>query len=165
MITAESKSRFQHAKTLEHNVAYNFLGSREMDSRTMIDTAAAPAPRAWDARLARWLVTPLKDTSVTPNHLTTLRLVIGIAGAACLAQGGFGWANAGAVLIVLSNFIDHEIDPVLRAEIEAHLKTCHRCSVLHDSLRKILIIVADERTFEIPVGYSERLHAFIDQHL
>lgn len=69
------------------------------------------------------------------------------------------------VLEQLSNFIDREIDPSLRAEIEAHLKMCHRCSVLHDSLRKMLIIVADQRTFEIPIGYSERLHAFIKQHL
>jgi anti-sigma factor RsiW len=69
------------------------------------------------------------------------------------------------VLQELSNFIDRDIDPALRAEIEAHLRMCHRCSVLHDSLRKMLVIVADERTFEIPVGYSERLHAFIDQHL
>jgi anti-sigma factor RsiW len=69
------------------------------------------------------------------------------------------------VLEQLSNLIDGEIDPSLRADIEAHLKTCRRCSVLHDSLRKVLIIVADERTFKVPVGYSERLHAFIDQHL
>ena len=53
-------------------------------------------PRTWDARLARLLVTPLKDTRVTPNHLTTLRLVVGIAGAAALAQPTFGWINAGA---------------------------------------------------------------------
>jgi len=69
------------------------------------------------------------------------------------------------VLKQLSNFVDGDIGPALRAEIEAHLRTCHRCSVLHDTLRKMLIIVADERVFEIPVGYSERLHAFIDQHL
>lgn len=64
-------------------------------------------PRQWDARLARRLVMPLKDTSVTPNHLTTLRLLIGLAGAAALAAGGYGWANVGALLIVLSNFVDH----------------------------------------------------------
>jgi len=69
------------------------------------------------------------------------------------------------VLQELSNFIDRDVDPALRAEIEAHLARCRRCSVLHDSLHKVLVIVADERTFEIPVGYSERLHAFIDQHL
>ncbi|CAD6538117.1 hypothetical protein LMG28727_03547 [Paraburkholderia kirstenboschensis] len=66
-----------------------------------------PPPRTWDARLARRLVTPLINTRVTPNHLTTLRLLIGVAGALCLARGGFAWVNAGAALIVLSNFVDH----------------------------------------------------------
>ncbi|ASW01670.1 CDP-alcohol phosphatidyltransferase family protein [Paraburkholderia aromaticivorans] len=66
-----------------------------------------PPPRTWDARLARRLVTPLVNTWVTPNHLTTLRLLIGLAGALCLAHGEFTWANAGALLIVLSNFVDH----------------------------------------------------------
>ncbi|MEX3526603.1 MAG: CDP-alcohol phosphatidyltransferase family protein [Burkholderia sp.] len=75
-----------------------------MDQRKLI---APPPPRTWDARLARRLVTPLVDTPVTPNHLTTLRLLIGLAGAVCLAQSGFGWINAGAFLIVLSNFVDH----------------------------------------------------------
>jgi phosphatidylglycerophosphate synthase len=66
-----------------------------------------PPPRTWDARLARRLVTPLVNTWVTPNHLTTLRLLIGLAGALGLAHGGFACANAGALLIVLSNFVDH----------------------------------------------------------
>jgi phosphatidylglycerophosphate synthase len=52
-------------------------------------------------------VTPLVDTFVTPNQLTTLRLLIGLAGALCLARGGFAWGNSGALLIVLSNFVDH----------------------------------------------------------
>jgi len=79
-----------------------------MKSRVESTTSAiAPAPRTWDARLARRLVTPLKASRVTPNHLTTLRLVVGIAGAAGLAQGTFAWTNVGALLIVLSNFIDH----------------------------------------------------------
>ena len=69
------------------------------------------------------------------------------------------------VLQHLSDFIDDDVNPGLRAEIEAHLSMCHRCSVLHDSLRKVLVIMADERTFEIPIGYSQRLHAFIDQHI
>ncbi len=75
-------------------------------SRKMIKTAVAP-PRTWDGRLARRLVTPLVDTRVTPNHLTTLRLAVGLAGVACLARGSYAWSNAGAFLIVLSNFVDH----------------------------------------------------------
>lgn len=69
------------------------------------------------------------------------------------------------VLNNLSNFIDQDLDASLRTEIEDHLKMCRRCSVLHDSLRKVLIIASDQRTFEIPLGYSERLHAFIDKNL
>lgn len=69
------------------------------------------------------------------------------------------------VLNELSNFIDDDIDPALKVEIENHLKNCRRCSVLHDSLRKVLVVVGDERTFEIPLGFSERLHAFIDRHI
>ncbi|PLZ04318.1 CDP-alcohol phosphatidyltransferase [Burkholderia sp. WAC0059] len=68
---------------------------------------AVPLPRTWDARAARWLVTPLADTPVTPNHLTTVRLAIGLAGAFYLARGGFAQVNIGALLIVLSNFVDH----------------------------------------------------------
>ena len=66
-----------------------------------------PPPRTWDARLARRLVSPLVNTWVTPNHLTTLRLLIGLAGALGLARGDFASVNAGALLIVLSNFVDH----------------------------------------------------------
>ena len=62
----------------------------------------------------------------------------------------------------LSNLFDDDLNPGLRAEIEAHLKMCKHCSVLHDSLRKVLIIVSDEGTFEVPLGYSERVHALID---
>lgn len=73
--------------------------------------------------------------------------------------------NCEHVLRQLSNFIDGDIDPSLRDQIEAHLKMCRRCSIVHDTLRQVLVIVGDDRTFEIPLGYSERLHAFIDRHL
>jgi archaetidylinositol phosphate synthase len=72
-----------------------------------IAAQALPQPRTWDARAARWLVTPLVSTRVTPNHLTTLRLLIGLVGAFYLARGDFLHVNIGAFLIVLSNFVDH----------------------------------------------------------
>ena len=63
--------------------------------------------RPWDAQLACRLVTPLKDSWVTPNHLTTVRLATGIAAAAAFVPGTYGWSNLGALLLILSNFLDH----------------------------------------------------------
>lgn len=69
--------------------------------------AKSAVPRPWDARLARRLVTPLKDTWVTPNYLTTLRLLIGLAAALAFVPGTYGWSNLAALLLILSNFADH----------------------------------------------------------
>jgi len=57
--------------------------------------------------VARRLVAPLKDSWVTPNHLTTVRLVVGLAAAAAFAPGSYGWSNVAALLLILSNFLDH----------------------------------------------------------
>jgi hypothetical protein len=69
------------------------------------------------------------------------------------------------VLEQLSNFIDGKVDAGLRTEIEPCLKM-RRAGVSHctTTCSKVLMIVANERAFEIPVGYRERLHALIDQH-
>jgi hypothetical protein len=41
-----------------------------------------------------------------------------------------------------------------------------RCiAAILDSTRNIIILTADERVFELPVGFSERLHARIDLEL
>ncbi|RJS93967.1 CDP-alcohol phosphatidyltransferase family protein [Salinisphaera sp. Q1T1-3] len=66
----------------------------------------APA-RPLDARLARALVRPLDGTAARPNHLTTLRLAIGIASTICLTHENLAIANVGAFLFALSNFVDH----------------------------------------------------------
>jgi archaetidylinositol phosphate synthase len=63
--------------------------------------------RPWDARLARKLITPLKDSWVTPNYLTTVRLGVGLAAAAAFLPGTYGWSNVAALLLVVSNFLDH----------------------------------------------------------
>ena len=58
----------------------------------------------------------------------------------------------------ISEFIDGRVDAQLRVEIEKHLEHCEICSAILDSTRNILILTADDRTFELPLGYSERLH-------
>src|SRR5580704_6699469 len=69
--------------------------------------AGAAVQRPWDARLARRLITPLKNSWVTPNTLTTVRLGVGLAAAAAFLPGTYGWSNLAALLLVVSNFLDH----------------------------------------------------------
>ena len=65
----------------------------------------------------------------------------------------------------ISEYIDKTVDAKLRAEIELHLEHCEICSAILDSTRNILVLTADDRTFELPVGYSERLHERLAREL
>jgi hypothetical protein len=65
----------------------------------------------------------------------------------------------------ISDYIDASVDPKLRQDIERHLEHCEICSAILDSTRNILILTADDRTFELPVGYSERLHERVAKEL
>jgi predicted anti-sigma-YlaC factor YlaD len=67
------------------------------------------------------------------------------------------------VIANLSNYLDGEAAPEMRQKIEKHLRGCHRCTAVYDSTRKMLVITGDERAFEVPVGYSDRLHGFLDK--
>jgi archaetidylinositol phosphate synthase len=53
------------------------------------------------------LVGPLSNSWVTPNHLTTVRLLVGLAAAAAFVPGAYVWSNVGAILLAVSNFLDH----------------------------------------------------------
>jgi phosphatidylglycerophosphate synthase len=63
--------------------------------------------KPWDARLAYRLVYPLRDSWLTPNHLTSIRLLFGILAATGLGTGDYFWSNIGALFFVVSNFLDH----------------------------------------------------------
>jgi anti-sigma factor RsiW len=65
----------------------------------------------------------------------------------------------------ISAYIEGDVDATLRAEIDKHLETCEICSAVLDSTRNVVILVADERVFELPAGFSERLHERIDREL
>lgn len=65
----------------------------------------------------------------------------------------------------ISSYIENDLDPELRARIEDHLAHCRHCAAVLDSTRNILYLIADERTFELPAGFSERLHSRIQREL
>ena len=59
----------------------------------------------------------------------------------------------------ISEFIEDSLPPATRELVQRHLETCEICSAILDSTRNILILTADDRVFELPTGYRERLHA------
>lgn len=65
----------------------------------------------------------------------------------------------------ISDYIDDEVDTELRAEIDRHLETCELCSAILDSTRNVVVLVADDRVFELPAGFSERLHQRLEREL
>lgn len=62
----------------------------------------------------------------------------------------------------ISDYIDGSVDETLRREIERHLEHCEICSAILDSTRNILYLTADDRTFTLPVGFSDRLRARLE---
>ena len=110
----------------------------------MSDNVLAPvssAQRPWDARLARWLVTPLAASRVTPNHLTTVRLAVGLAGAAAFTRGTYGWCNIAALLVIVSNFLDHTDGELARLSGKTS-RVGHVYDLASDAAVTILLFVA-----------------------
>jgi anti-sigma factor RsiW len=65
----------------------------------------------------------------------------------------------------ISAYIDGEVDEDLRAQIDKHLETCEICSAVLDSTRNVVVLMADARVFELPAGFSARLHARLEQEM
>ncbi len=55
------------------------------------------------------------------------------------------------VMSELSNYLEGRAEPRLRAELEKHLQYCRRCSVVLDTLKKMIYIVGDEKVWQLPM--------------
>jgi hypothetical protein len=65
----------------------------------------------------------------------------------------------------ISGYLDRTLDAKVLAQVQLHLDHCELCSAIMDSTRNILILIGDKRVFELPLGYSERLHARLNVEL
>lgn len=61
---------------------------------------------SWTHKMARVCIRPLVNTPVTPNHITGVRLVTGIAACACFTVGDRSWDILGGWLWLFSAFLD-----------------------------------------------------------
>jgi anti-sigma factor (TIGR02949 family) len=63
----------------------------------------------------------------------------------------------------ISNFLDGEVDAELRARMEAHFKGCAHCSAVLDGTRNVVKLMGDGIEYQMPAGFSKRLHDKIKQ--
>lgn len=65
----------------------------------------------------------------------------------------------------ISNYLEGEIDPVLRAALEEHFRGCKHCTAVLDGTRNVVQLYGDERMVELPVGFSQRLHQRLEENM
>lgn len=68
------------------------------------------------------------------------------------------------VWLEISNYIEGEVDPALRSAMDAHFRTCKKCSSVLEGTRNVIRLYGDERMIEVPVGYGRRLEKRLAQN-
>ena len=63
----------------------------------------------------------------------------------------------------ISNYLENEVDPATRAAMEAHFKECKHCTAVLDGTRNVVQLYGDDRLFELPAGFSQRLQRRLAQ--
>ena len=58
----------------------------------------------------------------------------------------------------ISNYVDNDVEPELRARMEAHFKVCAHCKAIVDGTRNVVKLVADGVEYQMPEGFSKRLY-------
>ena len=96
--------------------------------------------KPWDAQIAYKLIYPLRNTFITPNYLTSLRLLFGIFAGIFFALGEYKYSNIGAFCFVLSNFLDHAEGELARLKNKMSSRG-HIYDLISDALVNILLFL------------------------
>ena len=65
----------------------------------------------------------------------------------------------------LSQFIEQELDPSLRAAMENHFKNCAHCTAILDGSKNVVELCADGKSFALPAKTSARLYGKLNLFL
>jgi hypothetical protein len=57
----------------------------------------------------------------------------------------------------ISNYVDGDVDPALRAAMDEHFRTCKRCASVLAGTQNVVKLYGDERMLEVPAGFGRRL--------
>jgi anti-sigma factor RsiW len=65
----------------------------------------------------------------------------------------------------VSNYVDGELDPSLRVAMDAHIAGCRKCKAVLEGTGNIVELYGDERLYELPVGFSQRMRARLEENM
>ena len=114
-----------------------------------VATTVAP-PRTPTHAMARWCIRPLVHTRVMPNHVTTVRLLTGLAAAAAFGVGAYYWTVWAGVLFVISAILDRA-DGELARIANRITPGGHWYDLTCDTVVNVLVFIG------IGVGLRERI--------
>jgi len=66
--------------------------------------------------------------------------------------------NCKGVIREISNYIDGDLDPVVKQELERHLEHCEDCTMIVDQTRKSIRVLCDSRPVSLSTDVRARLH-------
>jgi len=73
--------------------------------------------------------------------------------------------NCDQVWQEISNYLENDLDPALRAALEEHFRECKSCASLLHGTKNVIHLYGDERLLRAPFGYSWRLHGKLAEHM
>ena len=65
----------------------------------------------------------------------------------------------------VSNYLEGDVEPGLRSAIEEHIRDCKHCTAVLDGTRNVIQVYGDERMFELPAGFSQRLRQRLEENM
>jgi Putative zinc-finger len=69
-----------------------------------------------------------------------------------------------AVWNALSDYLENEVDANLRRRMEEHFKVCEHCKAILDGTCNVVQLVGDGVVYDVPRGFSDRLHKRLAEH-
>jgi len=61
----------------------------------------------------------------------------------------------------ISNYVEGDLDPTLRAAMDGHFQACKKCASVLAGTKNVIALYGDERMIEVPAGFSRRLEGRI----
>lgn len=65
----------------------------------------------------------------------------------------------------ISNYLEGDVDPALRAAMDVHIQTCKACTSVLEGTRNVIEIYSDERMLEVPLGFGNRLQHRLEENV